>query len=81
MIERGLHLQKAINQFYDLWLEGDDEDRLLQEDWDTLQKVRQACPRPLLWPGTHITANADLRAPYRAARDPSCTRIIDFYTR
>jgi hypothetical protein len=32
LIERGLHLQKAVNQFYDIWLDGDDEGKLLQED-------------------------------------------------
>lgn len=62
MIERGLHLQKAITQFHDLWLEGDDEGKLLQEDWDTLKKVRGS-PGHLLSPGTHITANIDLRLP------------------
>jgi hypothetical protein len=39
LIERGLHLQKAVNQFYDIWLEGDDEGKLLQEDWETLKKA------------------------------------------
>ena len=41
LIERALHLQKAINQFYDLWLEGDEEYKLLPEDWDILTKVCQ----------------------------------------
>ena len=39
LVERGLYLQKAISQFHDLWLEGDDETKLESEDWDTLQKV------------------------------------------
>jgi hypothetical protein len=62
MIERGLHLQKAITQFHDLWLEGDDEGKLLQEDWDTLKKVRGS-PGLLLSPSTHVTANIDFRLP------------------
>ena len=68
MIERGLHLQKAITQFHDLWLEGDDEGKLLQEDWDTLKKVRGS-PGLLLSLSTHITANIDFRLPSWAARD------------
>jgi hypothetical protein len=38
LVERGLYLQKAIDQFHDLWLEGDDETKLESEDWATLQK-------------------------------------------
>lgn len=41
LIERGLRLQKPIDLFYDLWLEGDDEGKLLPEDWDMLHKACQ----------------------------------------
>ena len=61
LIERGLHLQKPIEQFYDLWLEGDDEGKLSLEDWDILKKARQTNSRLLTRPRTNPPRNTDLR--------------------
>jgi hypothetical protein len=37
-IERSLQLREAINRFYNLYIE-DDPNRLIESDWETLEKV------------------------------------------
>lgn len=39
LIERAILLQKPICQFYELCMEGNDKDKLTEEDWDLLQKA------------------------------------------
>jgi hypothetical protein len=39
MIERSCTLRKSIDQFYSTW-EENDQDKLTEEDWDIIEKVR-----------------------------------------